>query len=76
MTQSGIEPATFWNVEPQPTAPPRTPCIATISNVNVVEKIVFKTLENARVVICVAAITVRTVLCVEVEYILWRHFFV
>jgi len=38
MTPPGIEPATFRLVVPQPYAPPRAPCIATISNVDVVGK--------------------------------------
>ena len=59
---------------PQPTAPPRAPCITIISNVNVVGKSVFKTLENACVVIPMAAVAVRTVLYAEVGYILWRYF--
>ena len=73
MTPPGTEPATFRLVAPQPTAPPRTPCITTISNESVVEKVVFKTLENARVVIHVSTVAMRTVLCVGVGYILWRY---
>jgi hypothetical protein len=74
VTHSGIESATFRRVVHQPAAPPRIPSIAAISNVNVVEKTVFKTLENACMGKSMSSVAVCTVLCVEVGYILWRYF--